>query len=192
MVSDAGTPGVNDPGYRLITAAIEAAVPIVPIPGASAVLAALVGSGLPMERFRYEGFFPRKDAARRSALEGLRECDVTSIYFESPKRIVKSLEVVAELLPERAIVVGRELTKRFEEFLRGTAAEVLAELTERRSVKGEITLLVGPAQGTVADTGDIRRYVETLRAAGLKPSAIRQVVSDLLGVRKSAVFQEQD
>ncbi|PWE56156.1 16S rRNA (cytidine(1402)-2'-O)-methyltransferase [Metarhizobium album] len=144
LVSDAGTPLVSDPGYRLAQLAIEAGHRVVPIPGASAPLAALVGSGLPNDAFLFAGFLPSKDKARRDRLAELLDAPATLIFFESPHRIGATLVAAAEVLGgERPAAVCRELTKTFEEFNRGTLSS-LAEDYADRAVKGEIVLVVGP------------------------------------------------
>jgi 16S rRNA (cytidine1402-2'-O)-methyltransferase len=148
VVSDAGTPGVSDPGFRLVTLAIERGVLVIPIPGPAAFVSALVGSGLPLESFSFRGFLAPKSGSRRKELEKVRESPQTEIFYEAPHRILDTLkDIVAVLGPERPIVVARELTKVHEEFLRGTAAELLKSLQNRDEVKGEIVLLIGPASG---------------------------------------------
>ena len=141
LVTDAGTPVISDPGYFLITRAIEAGVRIVPVPGASAVLAALVASGLPSDRFRFEGFLPRKTGPRMKQIERLREEPGTLILFESPHRIEKLLVALHTGLGNRRAVLARELTKKFEEVHRGTLDQLL-EQVRNRPPKGEITLVV--------------------------------------------------
>jgi len=141
LVSDAGTPVISDPGYFLITRSIEAGIRVVPIPGPSALLAALAASGLPTDSFRFEGFLPRKDGPRSKRIENLREDSATLILFESPHRIGKLLASLHALLGDRRAVLGRELTKRFEEFHRGTLG-VLLEQVQTHPPKGEITLVV--------------------------------------------------
>ena len=149
LVTDAGMPAVSDPGFRLISLAIRHDIPVVPIPGASAFLAALVASGLATDSFRFSGFLPAKRGERRTLLETIRNSPRTQIFYEAPHRIVDALKDVVELLgPERHVVVAREVTKLHEEFLRGTAEDVLATLSRRVEVKGEITLLIGKADGT--------------------------------------------
>src|ERR1700741_2384252 len=129
LVTDAGMPGISDPGFRLITLAIRHHVPVVPIPGASAFLAALVASGLPTDSFRFSGFLPAKRGERRTALGAVKNSPRTQGFYEAPHRIVETLEEVVEVLgPDRHVVVAREVTKVHEEFLRGSAAEVLATL----------------------------------------------------------------
>jgi 16S rRNA (cytidine1402-2'-O)-methyltransferase len=147
LVTDAGMPGISDPGFRLITLAIRHHVPVVPIPGASAYLAALVASGLPTDSFRFSGFLPAKSGLRRKLLESIRESPRTQVFYEAPHRIVETLSDIAEVLgAERHVVVAREVTKLYEEFLRGRAGEILEQLKARGDVKGEITLLVAKAE----------------------------------------------
>lgn len=141
LVSDAGTPVVSDPGYFLISRSIEAGVPVVPVPGPSAVLAALTVSGLPSDAFRFEGFLPRKAGARAKRIERLREEHGSLIFFESPHRIEKLLAALREGLGNRRAVLARELTKKFEEVQRGTLDQLLAQVRSRPP-RGEITLVV--------------------------------------------------
>lgn len=141
LVTDAGMPGISDPGERLIAHCIAAGVPIEVIPGPSAVLHALVASGLPACPFTFEGFLPQKQGRRRRAIEALRDREATTVFFESPHRIAKTLNALAEILPDRRICIARELTKKFEECLRGTSAE-LAESLRDRAWRGEITLVI--------------------------------------------------
>jgi 16S rRNA (cytidine1402-2'-O)-methyltransferase len=155
LVSDAGTPLVSDPGYRLAQLAIAAGFPVIPIPGASAPLAALVGSGLPNDAFFFAGFLPAKDKARRDRLAEIRDVPATLIFFESPHRIAATLAAASEVLgPDRAAAVCRELTKTFEEFRRGTLAD-LSSAYQEATVKGEIVLVIGPPGEKAADEIDI-------------------------------------
>ena len=143
MVTDAGTPVVSDPGYPLIRDALSAGHLVVPVPGASSVMAALMVAGLPAHMFCFAGFLPKTSGARRKFFARYAESDATLIVFESPYRLLASLtDLVATLGPDRPIAVGRELTKRFEEVFRGTAAAALAHFTEQ-SPRGEFTLLIG-------------------------------------------------
>jgi len=143
VVSDAGTPGVSDPAYRVVRAAIERGVRVTPVPGPSAVMAALVGSGLPTDRFVFEGFLPLKGERRARRLQALLEEERTVILFESPHRVAKTLGEVAARAPGRPVALARELTKVYEEFLRGRAADLAARL-KGKSIKGECVLLIGP------------------------------------------------
>ena len=151
VVCDAGTPGISDPGFRVARTAVEAGVRVAPIPGASAALAALTASGLPTDRFRFEGFLPPRKAKRRAALEALRAETATVVLYEAPHRIVDALRDVAAVLGARTLVLARELTKLHEEYLRGTAEELAAECAGRPAVKGEIVLLIGGAEAADAD-----------------------------------------
>jgi 16S rRNA (cytidine1402-2'-O)-methyltransferase len=141
LVSDAGTPVISDPGYFLITQCIQAGINVVPVPGASAVLAALSASGLPSDAFRFEGFLPRKAGARTKRIARFRQASGSIILFESPHRIEKLLVALRQVLGNRRAVLGRELTKRYEEFRRGTLDELLAHVRSHPP-KGEITVVV--------------------------------------------------
>ncbi|HEC21274.1 MAG TPA: 16S rRNA (cytidine(1402)-2'-O)-methyltransferase [Candidatus Peregrinibacteria bacterium] len=141
LISDAGTPGISDPGYRLIKLVVETGIKIIPIPGASAVLAALVGSGLPMDKFLYLGFLPLKKG-RKTLFEKLKEEKRTIVFYESARRVVRTLEEAKNYLGNYQVVIARELTKLHEEFLRGTAEEVIGELKERSIIKGELVILL--------------------------------------------------
>src|SRR5436190_1289459 len=149
LVTDAGMPGISDPGFRLIALAIRHHVPVVPVPGATAFLAALVASGLPTDSFRFSGFLPAKSGQRRKLLESVRESPRTQVFYEAPHRLLETLADVIEILGgDRHIVIAREVTKLHEEFLRGRAGEVREQLSARDSVKGEITLLIAKPEGS--------------------------------------------
>jgi 16S rRNA (cytidine1402-2'-O)-methyltransferase len=142
IVADAGTPTLSDPGFYLIREAIRAGLPVSPIPGPAAAIAALAVSGLPPDRFVFEGFLPKKKGARARRLEQLKPDPRTLIFYESPFRIIGLLEEIKTILGDRPVVVAREMTKVFEEFIRGTVTEVLEKIG-KKTVKGEITLVVG-------------------------------------------------
>lgn len=144
LVTDAGSPGISDPGERVVRAAISAGLRVEAVPGPCALVAALTASGLPTDEFHFVGFLPHKSGARRKELERLRETGGTLILYESPYRIEKLLGELAEVFPERMVVLARELTKKFEEYLRGSPAELLAA-TRQRPRKGEFVVLVAPA-----------------------------------------------
>lgn len=144
LVSDAGVPVISDPGFRLVQLAIRHEVRVVPIPGASAVVAALSGAGLPADNFRFLGFLPSRKLARRESLQALEHAAETLVFYESPHRILEMLEDTLEILGDRPTAVARELTKFHEEFLRAPVSEVLARL-KKKPVKGEITVVVGPS-----------------------------------------------
>ena len=197
LVTDAGMPGISDPGYRLIALAIRHHVPVVPVPGASAFLAALVASGLPTDSFRFSGFLPSKRGERRTLLESVRNSPRTQAFYEAPHRIVEALEDVVEVLGEsRHVVVAREVTKIHEEFLRGRASEVLADLKARATVKGEITLLIGKAdqnhvEATAIGRQTVRQRVEQIIAEEKidEKAALKKVAKER-GVSKSEAYRE--
>lgn len=141
LITDAGMPGLSDPGARLIKRCIDQNIPFTVLPGASSILTALVGSGFSLEKFCYRGFLPVKSGQRERELRAAAESTETSVFFESPYRILKTLAACAELMPDRQLCVARELTKKFEEFRRGTAAELHAHY-EAHPAKGEITLVI--------------------------------------------------
>jgi 16S rRNA (cytidine1402-2'-O)-methyltransferase len=202
LVTDAGMPGISDPGYRLIALAIRHHVPVVPVPGASAFLAALVASGLPTDSFRFSGFLPAKRGERRTLLETVKSSPRTSVFYEAPHRIVETLEDVVEVLGESwHVVIAREVTKIHEEFLRGRAREVLENLKARETVKGEITLLIGKAEADAAELGSagqpgaavptVRRRVEQImNEEKIDEKAALKRVAKERGVSKSEVYRE--
>ena len=201
LVTDAGMPGISDPGYRLITLAIRHRVPVVPVPGASAFLAALVASGLPTDSFRFSGFLPAKRGERRAALEAIKNSPRTQVFYEAPHRMVETLEDVVEVLGRtRHVVVAREVTKLHEEFLRGRAGEVLENLKAREAVKGEITLLIGKAEEEDARVGggrlvrpavSVRQGVEQIMAEEKvdEKAALKKVAKER-GMSKSEAYRE--
>ncbi len=179
LVSDAGTPLVSDPGYRLVTAAIERGFPVIPIPGASAALTALAASGLPSDDFRFIGFVPQKAGARRRLFEGLADETATVIAYESPHRILESLADMAEILGDRRIVLARELTKIHEEFLRGTPQSVREQLQQRNTAKGEMTLVIARSEKTT-DIADPLAEIRRLELAGHnRMEAIKMVAKQM-------------
>jgi 16S rRNA (cytidine1402-2'-O)-methyltransferase len=147
LVSDAGTPGISDPGFYLIRAAIEKNYRVIPIPGASAILAGIVVSGLPSDRFAFEGFLPKREGRKKKKLGDLKFEERTMIFYDSPNRVKKTLNDMMEIFADRKIVLVRELTKKFEETIRGKISEII-EILEQREVKGEIVLIVEGYAGT--------------------------------------------
>ena len=199
LVTDAGMPGISDPGYRLITLAIRHHVPVVPVPGASAFLAALVASGLPTDSFRFSGFLPAKRGERRTMLETVKSSTRTLVFYEAPHRIVETLEDVVEVLGgSRHVVVAREVTKVHEEFLRGRVSEVLEALKARETVKGEITLLIGKAEegearvetGALARQGIRERVQQIMAEEKVDEKAALKKVAKERGVSKSEAYRE--
>jgi 16S rRNA (cytidine1402-2'-O)-methyltransferase len=152
LITDAGTPALSDPGARLIAACIERDLPFTILPGASAILTALLGSGFSAEKFHYAGFLPPKSGGRERDLRAAAERDTTSVFFESPHRLLKTLAACAEVMPQRQLCVARELTKKFEEFRRGTASELLVHYTAHPP-KGEITLVVSSRPKSACQSG---------------------------------------
>jgi 16S rRNA (cytidine1402-2'-O)-methyltransferase len=143
LITDAGSPGISDPGERVVKAAIAARFRVESVPGACALVAALTASGLPTDEFHFIGFLPHKSGQRRNKLESLKSFDGTLVLYESPYRIEKLLVELSEVFPERQVVLARELTKKFEEFLRGKPAELL-EIAKKRNLKGEFVVLISP------------------------------------------------
>lgn len=169
LVSDAGTPLVSDPGYPLVRAAVEAGIAVVPIPGPTAAIAALVASGLPADHFVFDGMLPRKGTARRSYFQKVREETRTVVCYDSPHRVLETLDIIAEILPQRTIVLARELTKVHEEFLRGRAAQLVERLQARGGVKGECVLLIEGADHPQRkwDVGAVKQLALLLKEEGV-------------------------
>ena len=181
LISEAGTPAVSDPGYRLIRAAVEAGARVVPVPGPSAVLAALVASGLPTDRFFFLGFPPRKPGARRSAFEAVARLPATLVIYESPHRVGETLaDLAAALGPDRRACVARELTKTHEEFIRASLGDLAARYASERPL-GEVTLVVGPGpepepDETAADP-ELRSRAARLLAAGYSAREVTEILT---------------
>jgi len=195
LVTDAGMPGISDPGFRLISLAIRHHLPVVPIPGVSAFLAALVASGLPTDSFRFSGFLPAKRGERRAVLESIKSSPRTQVFYEAPHRVVEALADVVEVLGEaRHVVIAREVTKLHEEFLRGRAGEVLETLKSRDGVKGEITLLIGKAEEGNSHPEppqvSVRQRVEQIMAEEkLDEKAALKKVAKERGISKSEAYR---
>jgi len=196
LVTDAGMPGISDPGFRLISLAIRHHVPVIPIPGASAFLAALVASGLPTDSFRFSGFLPAKRGQRRQLLESIRESPRTQVFYEAPHRVKEALSDVVEVLgKDRYVVIAREVTKIHEEFLRGHANEVLETLNARGDIKGEITLLIGKAEDTETKPETPRvslrqRLQQIMAEENLDEKAALKKIAKEMGVSKSEAYRE--
>ena len=196
LVTDAGMPGVSDPGFRLISLALEHQIPVIPIPGPSAFLAALSASGLPTESFRFQGFLPSRRGQRRQVLESIKSSSQTEVFYEAPHRLLEAMEDVVEVLgANRGVVIARELTKLHEEFLRGPAGQLLNEITGREEIKGEITLLVAKVEEgqqtlSVPPTVTIRERVKQIIAnEKLDEKAALKKVAKERGISKSEAYR---
>jgi 16S rRNA (cytidine1402-2'-O)-methyltransferase len=197
LVSDAGMPGISDPGGWLVMEAITAGVPVIPIPGANAALSALVASGLPTDEFHFIGFLPEKAGARRTRLEELAEKNAagcTLVFYEAPHRILETLSDLESVWgPELRVVLGRELTKIHEEFLRGTVAEAKRELASRDRVRGEFVLLVAPPAAAAAVSSALKvgeRIAQMQAADGIDEKEALKRLARELGQSKSDVYRE--
>jgi 16S rRNA (cytidine1402-2'-O)-methyltransferase len=192
LVSDAGMPVISDPGYRLVSLAVRHSIPVIPVPGASAFLAALAAAGLPVDKFRFLGFLPSKKSTRRKALEELKDATKTLVFYEAPHRLLEFLEDVREILGDPPVVVAREVTKVYEEFLRGSASELLSRL-KKKPVKGEMTVLVAPqlaANGRPDGAESIARELrEVMSAQGLSERAALKAVARLRRISKSEAYR---
>lgn len=191
LVSDAGTPLICDPGFPLVRACIEAGVPVVPVPGPSAVLVSLVASGLPTDRFFFAGYPPRKLGEKKRWLSQLLTVPATVIFFESPHRLLSTLKILTELDAARPTVVARELTKVHEEFIRGEARAIYENLRARGKVRGECVVLLGPASKveTKGNSQEIHALYQELLAQGLSPQEARKEVARRTGCSQRDVYR---
>jgi 16S rRNA (cytidine1402-2'-O)-methyltransferase len=192
VVTDAGTPGVSDPGFRLVKQAVDSGIPVTPVPGASAAIAALSVSGLPTDTFTFVGFTDRKRGKRRRRLEAIRDFPGTLIFFESPKRLVALLRDLLAELGNRQAVLGREMTKLHEEFLRGSLRQMLDLLAARPEIRGECTLLVaGTPEEASADLNRmIPELTRRLDAGYASLSQLAREVARNTGVPRKLVYEE--
>jgi|SRR5579862_2143074 len=190
LVSDAGMPLVSDPGYRLVAAAIQNGIPVVPIPGASALVTALAASGMPTDAFYFGGFLPAKSGQRIRTLTALAGVEATLVFYEAPHRILDALADVEQTLGPRPVVVARELTKIHEEFVRGAAAAVRATLAARDSIKGEITLLIGRPAEPPPDSTPLDVAVAACMREGLSRMDAMKAVARRRGLSKRDVYRE--
>jgi 16S rRNA (cytidine1402-2'-O)-methyltransferase len=195
VVSDAGTPGISDPGYWLVQQAIERGIRVVPIPGASAFVSALIASGLSTDGVAFRAFLPAKSSERRSVFTSLRDVEMTQVFYEAPHRIIEALQDFVEILgPQRSVVIARELTKIHEEFLRGPAEQILNELKSRGEVKGEIVLLIGKAEAEQRATPPrqtvAQRVRELMQTESLDEKDSLKRVAKERGIGKSEAYRE--
>lgn len=191
LVSDAGTPSVSDPGWRLVNLSIENNIEVVPVPGPSAVLSALVVSGLPTDSFLFLGFFPRTAGKKKELLKDVKRYPYTLVFYESARRLSRTLSLMLEILGDRNICVAREMTKLYEEELRGSFSEVISVLSERETLKGEVTVVVeGSREGQSEASADAaQRMLRLLREKGLSLSEAVSLASEAFGVSKNGIYR---
>jgi 16S rRNA (cytidine1402-2'-O)-methyltransferase len=195
LASDAGTPGINDPGYRLVRACVERGLRVVPVPGPAAFVAALTASGLPTDEFYFGGFLPARAHARRQRLEAVRALRATLVFYESPHRIAQALSDAREVLGEREAVVARELTKLHEEFARGRLSELAARFSGESSARGEMVLLIdrevieGGDAVTAPRAASVAERVAALEAEGLDPRAALKRAARELGLTRDEAYR---
>ncbi|HBO84447.1 MAG: 16S rRNA (cytidine(1402)-2'-O)-methyltransferase [Deltaproteobacteria bacterium GWC2_42_11] len=191
LVSDAGTPGISDPGYRLVKLAVENSIDVVPVPGPSAVISTLCASGLPTDSFVFEGFLPAAKGEADKLLLAVKGEKRTLIFFESPRRIVRTLETLLKIYGDTDIVIAREVSKLHEEFLRGKVSTILENMKLRRDIKGEVTVIIAPVtEGYKTDTSiedDIIYYHKNL---GLPLKEVVSMIAKERGLQKREVYRK--
>ncbi len=193
LVTDAGMPVISDPGYRLVHLAIRHNIPVVPVPGASAFIAALAAAGLPVEKFRFLGFLPARKGARRKALDGLKGASKTVVFYEAPHRLAETLRDIREILGDRPLVVAREVTKLHEEFLRGSVNQVLDRL-KQKPVRGEVTVLLGgpagPEDGSAPEPSIKQELEKVMAERGVDERAALKVVARTRRISRSEAYRQ--
>ena len=193
VVSDAGTPGIADPGGQIATAAIAAGISVFPIPGANAAISGLIASGLPTDQFIFHGFLPAKAGQRKTALEELIRSDVTHVFYEAPHRIIDTLADIEAIFGSgQHVVIARELTKLHEEFLRGPAGELRSQLAARASVRGEIVLMLAPSPGeaSAAKKSLAVEVTALMKSEGMSEKDALKRVARERGIGKSEAYRE--
>ncbi len=189
LVTDAGVPAISDPGYRIVVEAISAGIQVTPIPGPSALTAVLSASGLPTDRFIFEGFLPAKKKQRRDRLEALRGETRTLVCFEAPHRLLESLRDICELFGDREVVVAREVSKVYEEFLRGLAGELIDKLAGRE-IRGELTLVIkGSAGESPISEALLRAEIRKLKGDGMRVKEIAEILAERYSLAKREVYR---
>ena len=197
LVSDAGMPGISDPGYVLINLALKNDIQIIPVPGVSALITALVVSGLPTDKFVFEGFLPRKIKERKKYFKSIENEERTIVFYETPHRLKKALKDMLEILGGREIVIARELTKKYEEIIRGNLNQVLSEINTKE-IKGEITLIVqGGTKNKENDTINfllkeciIKEYLNKLKIQGYSNKDIIKIAQEKLNIPKNIIYKK--
>jgi len=187
LITDAGTPGISDPGHYLVGLCVNRSIPVIPVPGPSAVTALLSASGMELTRFLFQGFLPPKKGAREEVLHQLAASGLPLVIYESPNRILAALETIALIMGDRQLVLGREMTKLHEEFIRGTASEVAQRLITGK-IKGEVTLLIEGAE-PIKRTVDLLPAIKKLRAEGLSASKVASVLAQITGEERSMIYK---
>ena len=189
LVSDAGTPAISDPGYRLAVEAIRGGIPVIPIPGASALTAVLSAGGLPTDRFVFDGFLPAKKQERRARLRALSSETRTLVIYEAPHRLTETLNDLVEILGDRETVLAREVSKVHEEFLRGRLTEVAKQIAGRE-IKGELTLLIGGSRGqSEVSQEQIEEEIRKLKDDGLRVKEIAEILGEKYGYSKKEIYR---
>ena len=189
LVSDAGTPAISDPGYRLAVEAIRGGIPVIPIPGASALTAVLSAGGLPTDRFVFDGFLPAKKQERRARLRALSSETRTLVIYEAPHRLTETLNDLVEILGDRETVLAREVSKVHEEFLRGRLTEVAKQIAGRE-IKGELTLLIGGSRGrSEVSQEQIEEEIRKLKDDGLRVKEIAEILGEKYGYPKKEIYR---
>ncbi|MFZ2949036.1 MAG: 16S rRNA (cytidine(1402)-2'-O)-methyltransferase [Desulfuromonadaceae bacterium] len=190
LISDAGTPCVSDPGYQLVRDAVAENIPVVPVPGACAAVAALAASGLPTDSFTFAGFPPSRQGKRRTFLSGINTLPGTLVLYEAPHRLLDTLSDIREVLGERQVIVARELTKMFEEFIRGSASEVIAAVSQG-IVRGEVVVLIAPGETAPEESEQLVEVLRRLMADGsLSIKDIAKQAAVISGVSRSEAYAE--
>lgn len=190
LISDAGTPCISDPGYNLVRDAVAEGIPVVPIPGACAAITALAGSGLPSDNFTFAGFPPARQGKRRAFLTEMSTLPGTLVLYEAPHRLTDTLADIREVMGERQVVVARELTKIYEEFIRGTAPEILARLDQAK-IRGEVVILIAPGETILVETEPLDGVLQRLLAdEGLSVKDAAKKASLITGISRSETYAE--
>lgn len=190
LISDAGTPCISDPGFQLVRDAVAENIPVVPLPGACAAVAALSASGLPTDNFTFAGFPPSRQGKRRTFLSGMGALPGTLVLYEAPHRLIQTLSDIREVLGERQVIVARELTKIYEEFIRGSASEVIAAVSQD-IVRGEVVILIAPGKITPQESEPLENVLQRLMANGaLSIKDVAKQASLISGVSRSEAYAE--
>ncbi|MCY3625214.1 MAG: 16S rRNA (cytidine(1402)-2'-O)-methyltransferase [Candidatus Dadabacteria bacterium] len=191
LVSDAGTPSVSDPGWRLVNLSIENNIEVVPIPGPSAVLSALVVSGLPTDSFLFLGFFPKTIGKKKELLKEVKSYPYTMVFYESARRLSRTLSLMLEILGDRNICIAREMTKLYEEVIRGSVSEVTSTLSKKESIKGEVTIVLEGSRGEDKEisTEEVQRTLRTMKENGTALSDAVRTICESSGTSRNSVYR---